>query len=597
MRRDLRSIVTALVCHRRASGRYSPSYAEVTDSWQQCPIAHNCHVGEGGGIERPRPKSWGPPIDDAWWYKASDEILRRALGLGAGDGADQDMVKQLQRAFKIGFHVSESDDEGEGILRRYLGVGDRPTSEMLTLFTDTVLNQSDTAVRNRLALEKQSLFAAPPHQHSAAVAPGGGRPKAAVSVGTAAKPRATPEAGPGGASDFWQAWIDFQRWSFEKEAALRTELYQQTLNQLDPALRPQFEKDGAVQPDITRWRTRFNAAFQLAAAAKGIGVMVPDDFYHEPDAYDPRLPAGAPSNWFIGELIHAAWQWDYMTAFLRSTVLGEYMVSGAAPEGSMIRGDLRDYRELVADREEPSLLAAAAYAFGRYRPDLIDFATRGIYEIKPIRAAAAGVIQLWRYAHNFNCARYYDELTKAGARGTSRYWLEAKPMPAHTLTPYNLTEYVDQYLNSLPKGRRRASAYQLAAIRKRGERLYAYPVFLADAPGLVLYTVHSEKEGEDAEKRAKQLQGALRTVAIVVGVVALVAVLVAAIVLSGGAAAPVAAGIAEAAGVAEGAALLEGATVMAPVVDVAGTALTVGSLGEVTTAAGSSLAGLAAIGI
>src|SRR5262249_2456569 len=151
--------------------------------------------------------------------------------------------------------------------------------------------------------------------------------------------------------------------------------------------------------------------------------------------------------WLIGQLAHASYQFDYLNAFIEKDVLAEFMISlgGKNRRAPSTRGQLVDYRTL---RKDPRALAAQ-FAFGKYRPDLIDLTDGDIYEFKPLRGAALGVLQLWRYMHNFNLATLFNELVaeKNGTRqDTSRYALAGGRMPGEILIPVELTQFVDAYL-------------------------------------------------------------------------------------------------------------------------------------------------------
>ena len=250
-----------------------------------------------------------------------------------------------------------------------------------------------------------------------------------------------------------------------------------------------------------------------------------DDAYHL--TAPPMNPS--PSNWFIGELVHANYQFDYLAARPNNDVLAEFYVRNfnAKREPQFV-----NYRTLPDD--DP-LIGPAQYAFGKTRPDLIDFAERTVYEFKPLRGAPLGVLQLWRYTHNFNLARLFDDLVAEDRaqkeRGRTRYSLRPGAFPDGILAPIELTQYVDGYMKK-KRGidKTRTWAY-FAGLRARGERLFAFPVLAPAIPGLVLYSVHTNNESP--EQRRDVLKNIVVTGILVAAAILLIALFAAALLGAG----------------------------------------------------------------
>jgi hypothetical protein len=216
---------------------------------------------------------------------------------------------------------------------------------------------------------------------------------------------------------------------------------------------------------------------------------------------------------------------------------------GGTPKGGQgIRGELMDYRDLDPNPKNPTLTAAARFAFGNYRPDILDLTDRCVYEIKPIRAAANGVSQIWRYTHNFNCARFFDELNTAGAAGKGRYFLSPAATNDSPFSPVDLTSTVEQYLTVRPGAKRKSSWIDLYAMLKKGKSIYAIPVLVPAIPGLVLYSIH--ETNKPGKQEQDQLTEMIKTGLLVVGAVAVIAAIVFISIATAGAADAVALGLA-----------------------------------------------------
>jgi hypothetical protein len=244
---------------------------------------------------------------------------------------------------------------------------------------------------------------------------------------------------------------------------------------------------------------------------------------------------------------------------------------------------LRDYRKIRRSKEEPDQLGAAQWAFGDWRPDLIDFWENEIFEIKPVRTAHYGVLQLWRYTHNFNCALYFDWLTKPGAqdRDIPQPLRLGRPSD-HCFREVDPSTFMEEYFRSrdekdeenesgagqrprIPKQRQRARQSEIESVLRARGKIKVVPMLVPPIPGLVLYLVHSDKPDDDDKPKRPPRGGVLPKVAIVVtGVLVIAAVFVGIVMATAALAEGAAAAESSALALSEGGALLSSAAVALP---------------------------------
>ncbi|PYQ41482.1 MAG: hypothetical protein DMF77_15620, partial [Acidobacteria bacterium] len=168
-----------------------------------------------------------------------------------------------------------------------------------------------------------------------------------------------------------------------------------------------------------------------------------------------------------------------------------------------------------------------------------------MFEIKPVRTAPNAVLQLWRYTHNFNCARYFDELTKAGADGP-RYFVTPQPVPQGVFAPIDPTNFLEQYfspdsesdqtasgLRRIPKKRRRARRSEVERAIGAGRKLKVVPLAVSSLPGVLLYLIHDDQRKPDPDQETTPVLVTLAKIALVVTAVVIVTAIIVAIVFSG----------------------------------------------------------------
>ncbi len=565
------------------------------------------------GITEERPAEWGPAITDDWWSKCSDAVLRRLIGFGGGEGPPQDQTQRLSKAFQIIFHAPESSDHGERAARTFTRSESESTEHLYVTLCDALAARCGPLVQRQVAEVKASQQDRP-SSPSAAISGKPSLPRRRSSPNNARSVRPQPPSpsrdknAPPQLGWWQQVIIDATKRQFDEERLARERIYEEYLAALDPPLQLKFMAEPSVRPNPMLWEARFNRALAIAATARGIKQEMLDDAYHFGERY--QVPANLQSQSILGELIHAAWQFHYLDAEPHSSVLAEFMfAAGALPDAlpPIRETELRDYREIVTDEEVPTWLGAARWAFGKQKPDILDFTKRRIIEIKPVRGAPAGVLQLWRYTHNFNCARCFDELTKAGAMGTERYALEPQSPDANCLPPLDLNEFLEQYFAAedeerdraavrkgrIPSKRRRVGRTEVERSVRAGRKLKVVPFLLSDIPGLVLYLVHDENKPEQEQPDSAPSNTA-RNVVLVVTTLVVVAAVVAAIALL-----PVAVGAATAsAALAETgavtAALTSGEVAM---VEMFGAGFQIGEFAAAASKVSSSLVQLGAAGV
>jgi hypothetical protein len=546
-----------------------------------------------------RPKEWGAKLTADWWLKASDALLRRLVGFPHGDGPPEEQKERLCRAMQIVFDPETSGDFGEREVRRFLGAYEESTDALYVRLSDALTERCGPYVLRRAAQSTSQEEDAPPRA-SAAVRgpPSSSPPPGPPGSGTrGVRPRPTK---PGAPFDWWQAWIDSQHAKFNDELEDRQTIYETYLHALDPRKRAEFAEDPAVVPNEILWRGRFDRAVACASMAKG-KQPDPDDAYHCPP---PRVRDDLRSTWLLGEMVHAAWQFQYLRDFPSSSVLAEYMFSAATLPGSSDRGVLTDYREIIPDEENPSWLGAAQWAYGNWRPDLLDFTKRRILEIKPVRTAPGAVLQLWRYTHNFNCARYFDELTKAGAQGTERYVIAPEAVPEDTFAPVDPTGFLEDYFAAederrragvrIPKRRRRARRSEVEGAIRKGRILTVVPLCCPALPGVVMYLVYDDRDRRGDQDRLPTPEAIRNLVYVVTGIIVVTAVLVAIVFTSGAAAPAAAAALPSATGAVIGGV---GVAAVATTVDVFGTSVEAKQFAAASDRTADTLARLTAEGV
>ncbi len=555
------------------------------------------------GTTTSRPASWGDKLTPGWWVKASDALLRRLIGYGAGEGPPQDETERLSKGLQIIFRAAISDDLGEREVRRFLGADQESSATLYIRLCDDLVERCGPLIARQIAETEDSETDRPPSP-SAAVESASGQ-----DTGSPFSPQGIDVRRPspgGGPPHWWQTWIGKQDAEFETESRRREEVYGTFVTALGRKGKS-FSAIPAVQPNPEYWKSMFDSARAIAQLAIGIPGDESDDAYHFARHLD--VPVGLRSHWLLGELVHAQWQFEYMDAELYSDILAEFLFSKGAPKGrsGRVRGPLRDYRTIRRSVEEPDQFGAAQWAFGNWRPDIIDFARSMIFEIKPLRTAHHGVLQLWRYAHNFNCAYYFDWLEKPGAQGKA---MRMPLVPGTTNGSYFrevdpssfLEEYfraraaasddpaaVSQPKTKIPKVRQRARRSEIEGVLRAGGRMKILPFTAHAIPGLVLYRVESERTKEDGE--SPRIPTVAKVALVVVGVLVVGAVIVAVLSAAGTATAGVA--VATAGGASATGALAEGSAALATVAPAAlGTAPVSASVPVASGGAGTAAAEL-----
>jgi hypothetical protein len=423
---------------------------------------------------------------------------------------------------------------GEANVRAFLKSPSSPTDVLSDELMLGLSQRAGPAVRNRLTSVGQSGSLSTPKAPSLAVSPALPPALLAGRGGSGGVPprknRPKPPKPLNEPADYWQnlIWADK---GFASEQRTRQDVYDSFANDLVGLERTRFSKDPNVAVDAETWQGRYQMALAIQAGAAA-QFSLNDDMYNLPTPDDMyKLPPTQPldrSNWLVGNLVHAAWQMDYMASRQQHEILGEFRIYPGHDFEKLAKGGFMDYRTLDPDEEAPTLTGPVRYAFGRYRPDIIDFTQSWILEIKPIRSAARGILQLWRYTHNYNCARYFDELTKAGAAGMPRYFLSPGALSDIPFNPFEVTGYVDKYFEQYPDAARSPINSDLKRLRASGKEIWAIPIIVRPIPGLVLYMIHDKKRPSQAEQQ--QLTDIIKTGLIVVATVAIIAaILVAAI--------------------------------------------------------------------
>ncbi|MDT3446044.1 hypothetical protein [Pseudofrankia sp. BMG5.37] len=288
----------------------------------------------------------------------------------------------------------------------------------------------------------------------------------------------------------------------------------------------QFER--FVPLDEAVWSQRYWLAAQIASAASGVDIE--DDFHTCPPGTNRfgAEPVGRGSTFVIGNAVHAVLQARYLyhkdSGLMDHDVVAENLVFyGAA--GEAFRRPPEQLYESPDIEERPDVLGALAFALGLppkrpLRPDLIDFTTGGIVEIKPIRSLQAGVLQLWQYVDNFNLAKFYDEKAKIGAQQVGQRLLPGF-IPANLLGPIPLWEALTGH------------------DRTRFGHLVATPYMLTGLPGIVFYTLSEKRDMERVMEQMVTVIGVAAGIILAI-VVAAIAVAVLAEALSAAAAVAVA---------------------------------------------------------
>ncbi|PYQ41481.1 MAG: hypothetical protein DMF77_15615, partial [Acidobacteria bacterium] len=59
-------------------------------------------------------------MDDDWWSKTADALLRRLVGFAHGDGPPPDETKRLSKGIQVIFNADTQDDRGERSVRSFL---------------------------------------------------------------------------------------------------------------------------------------------------------------------------------------------------------------------------------------------------------------------------------------------------------------------------------------------------------------------------------------------------------------------------------------------------------------------------------------------
>ena len=175
-----------------------------------------------------RPAEWGSRLTSDWWFKASDALLRRLMGFGAGDGPPQDQTQRLSQGLQIVFGAPSSDDFGERTVRSYLSAENQSSDQLYVTLCDALVERGSPHLARQLAeAEGSGEEQASP---SAAVSntPSQGRrsPQASAAI-----VRPTPKGSP---PNWWQSWIDKQNATFARERDSRIAIYQTCLEALTP---------------------------------------------------------------------------------------------------------------------------------------------------------------------------------------------------------------------------------------------------------------------------------------------------------------------------------------------------------------------------
>ena len=516
-----------------------------------------------------------------WWRKAADAILRRLFDFKQGDGPPPQETGRLSKGLQLIFEADPSTDYGEKRVRGFMNQSDLPPTELATALCDLLVDRAAPLVRQRI-MEPSILSAGKDAAPSAVVA---AAPQSASPAGGKNPGRPTPKR-PGESADWWQSWIDSRKADFDTELARRNEIFHICWLALgvDEKMKwaqTAFNNDPTVQVNRDVWWGRWRAAIAIALGARGVD----DDAYHFPSL--EKVPAGLESYWLLGELVHARWQADYRNAVPSHEMIMEYEWYPGGPFGRG-RSSLKvhpDYRKLIVEADDASPLGVTKWAYGNWRPDILDFTTQSVWEIKPVRSAPGAVLQVWRYSHNFNCVRRFDELTGQRTRPPvevdreigvkNPFTIGVHPVPLQVLAPIDPALELDRYFatstgglaipGAVPPERRRMRREAVERAISQGRVLQVIPAPVASLPGVILYTIVRDNR---PRRPPKDPAGGVSWTTIAIAVSVVVVVVAAVVVL---------------AGVVAGAAGSTGALAAAPSAPALAATSSVASLGTVTT--------------
>jgi hypothetical protein len=174
------------------------------------------------------------------------------------------------------------------------------------------------------------------------------------------------------------------------------------VNALDPERAAAVEAGvAALSDEETELRFFEDYSFDQApfmAAAAALPMLPPRLTFAAGVAAAP-VPGSIPSDMNIGKLVHLRVQEDYRLSHPRNLVVAEravYQASARTTIGRLAKGGDRRFAVLE--------FALGTALRSRLRPDIIDFTLGEIYEIKPRRQAALGVVQLAGYVAAYNAA-------------------------------------------------------------------------------------------------------------------------------------------------------------------------------------------------
>jgi hypothetical protein len=169
----------------------------------------------------------------------------------------------------------------------------------------------------------------------------------------------------------------------------------------------------------------------------------------------------------------------------------------------------------VRETGAPDAISSLAWSLGypawHLRPDIVDIDDRKIFEIKPVRSAHKGVLQLWRYVSNFRMSWAFDDITTRRPQPSPMrvYELRLSYPPSSVLKSFELYP--------LLRARKVGKAYD------KYKKVWVQPFALSSLPGLLLYRLREGNPDEEEPEKVPDIIKGIITGVLVVAAVAVVA--------------------------------------------------------------------------